>query len=483
MTEKIKKNPDKEIFKRMKVAGFITSTSFSVIAAMADDGSHLFGLSSGLAFFCGIIGTSVGMSFGLAFGAGIVAACVATIAVVGLLGPGYFGFSIPWFLPALSLLSSAAIVIRIRNVWFQHKITLLTGALSGRISPERIDSILRNPNLLQLEPTGRVISIMFIDIEGFSQIAERVSPQQAFMDLKELFDLMRMNVLRHDGMIDKTMGDGMLCFFGYGPDGKSTPRDHAFDALSCAIEIQRSVLERNMTASKSSKAIYPLRIGINTSSVFIGNIGSDSYFDFTLIGNGVNLAKRFESACQHYCVMIGATTFDLLVGQQDIPAKLTKKLIPLKHSEAHFEAYECDPFYDQEKYLNEVTAAYRKSLGIVRKDTRWPVPNDVVISCDSEFGAGRLYDFSISGFSVLLPAYVGNGVTIDLDLSIPDEFRHQRLGPLLSLYVEVRWGRPSHGGFLHGVMIKNLSAVQKDDLIEVLRSIVRRSSTESLSVS
>jgi class 3 adenylate cyclase len=365
----------------------------------------------------------------------------------------------------------------------QERRLALRVALSGRIDKARIDRIVRNPRVLDEVPSGKVVSIMFMDIVGFSQISERLTPQQAFMDLKAVFDVMRSNVIKFGGMVDKTLGDGMLAYFGYGIDGHESTREHADAALLCAISIQRDILERNLASAKEGKAIYPMRIGINTSSVFIGNVGDADYFDFTVIGNGVNLAKRFESSCQHYSVMIGASTYDLLISKESFGVKLTRKLIPIKHSEAPFEAYECQPFEDRQVDILEVTEAYRRTLGIQRKDTRWSVPNDNEIYLESRFGRARVNDFSMSGLSVILPMYIGNGVGMDLVLLVPEEFHTQSIGSTLVLHVEVRWGRAVPLGYLHGVMITNLSSAQKEALLEIFRAMIRKKSAEDSAAS
>ena len=428
-------------------------------------------------FVGGMIGTVIAAVASRMIAPMIVVASAAAVSII------FNGIAIaasihlPWFSAASSLIVCAIVVGWYRFRLDQERLLTLRAALSGRMARDRINAIIDNPKVLENVPSGRVVSIMFLDIVGFSQISERLTPHQAFIDLKELFDIMRVEVIKFGGMVDKTLGDGMLAYFGYGIDGRESDREHADAALACAISIQTAFLDRNLEAAKLKKAIYPIRIGINTSSVFIGNVGDADYFDFTVIGNGVNLAKRFEASCQHYSVMIGASTHDLLIGKERLNAKLTRKLIPIKHSEAPYEAYECEPFEDRQADVRAVTEAFRQSLGIARKDSRWPVPGDIDIYLESRYGRARVNDFSLSGLSIMLPMYIGNGVGMDLVLMVPEYLQNQSIGSTLVIHVEVRWGRAIALGYLHGVMITNLSLSQKEDLVEIFRSMIRSKST------
>ncbi len=434
--------------------------------------------SAGFLGILGFLGGLIGAIFASFIAMSVVPVSLIAAAIfavvfmqcVGLI----FTWNGPWTVLGCNILFGGLLTFWYRLSVDRERLLALRVALSGRMERKRIDWIVQNPRVLDAVPSGKVVSIMFLDIVGFSQISERLTPHQAFMDLKSLFDLMRSEVIKYGGMVDKTLGDGMLAYFGYGIDGIESSRAHADAALMCGISIQKGILERNLVSAKEGKAIYPLRIGINTSAVFIGNVGDHDYFDFTVIGNGVNLAKRFEASCQHYSVMIGASTYDLLVAREGLHAKLTRKLIPIKHSEAPYEAYECEPFEDRQSDVRAVTEAFRKSLGIERKDSRWPVPVDVAIYLDSRYGRARLNDFSVSGLSALLPMYIGNGVGLDLVLMIPATLQSPSIGPTLVIHAEVRWGRAVAQGYLHGLMITNLSSQQKDELVDTFRAIIRQ---------
>jgi class 3 adenylate cyclase len=407
------------------------------------------------------------------FSVAVPALCVS---IAGL-GIGLFvlyGLIVPWLNPSLSLFVTGVLVFAEKAKATERNMLNLRQHLKGHLSTDRIEKIIKNPNIMLKEPVEKIVSIMFIDIVGFSTTAERQSPRDAFEGLKELFSLVRKIIYTNGGVIDKTLGDGLLAYFGYAPDGQQTAKgEHSDLALDSALRIQKEVLARNLQASTSNKAIYPLRIGINTASVHVGNVGDENTFDFTIIGNGVNFAKRLETACQHYCVMIGSTTFDTLTGRDVMNAQLTKRTIVVKGVTKPIEAYECDPFFDQQDLLRSANAAYQKSLGLERKEPRWPVQPSVNIILKSPFGDGKLIDFSHTGFAILLQTYIGNGVNITFNFVVEREIHE--IGTTetreFAIIGEVRWGRPLEQGYLHGIMINNFSERQKEALVSVWREV------------
>lgn len=408
----------------------------------------------------------------LAFGVTLALGTVSIVAT-GIGSFCWFGMIVPWIFPAIGILVSGGVVFANESIENEFKMNNLKSALQGRISKSRIDQIIQDPSSLHVAPAEKVISIMFVDIVGFSQLSERQTPEETFSSLKELFALLRDVVMAFGGVVDKTLGDGLLCYFGYGPDGHDSPFDHADQALACGIGIQEAVLAANLRNAAVGRAIYPLRIGVNTASSYIGNIGDADHYDFTIIGNGVNLAKRLEAACQHYCVNIGASTFDALARRVELESRLTKRLIPIKNLADPVECYEMNPFADRPEDVKRVTAEYRSAMGIERKCERWPVPSHVPILLSSPYGVGQLADFSKSGFAVTLHKYLGAGVQIEFVLQRENQAGHGGLDPIVVLG-EVRWGRATESGYLHGILIKNMTEAKKEELVKAFRECVQK---------
>jgi class 3 adenylate cyclase len=315
---------------------------------------------------------------------------------------------------------------------------------------------------------------MFVDIVGFSAAAERQTPRQAFTRLKETLTLLSGIVHKYGGVINKTLGDGMLCCFGYRHDGSDSTSDHADQALQCALEMQRETLKRCLAAAEN-EPVYPLRVGINSAAVYLGDLGDANKNDLTLIGHGVNLAKRLESACDTFDVLIGATTRDMLLRPETTGVQLRKRLIQIQHHDALIEAYETDPFEVTPELREKAIARYRAFAGIDRKETRWPVPPNITLKAFDATGVGQVLNFSENGLGVTHSVYLSRGVMVSLFLeSSPPGLRDRlvQMG-LLPVVCEVRWGRPMENGFYKlGFAMKSLIPEQRQALLQELRQAI-----------
>ena len=155
-------------------------------------------------------------------------------------------------------------------------------------------------------------TVLFSDIRGFTSISEELGPQRTVELLNEYFTLMVGCIQREDGMLDKFIGDAIMCAFGI-------PVQHTDDpdrALRTALEMIRDLMEWNKVRRTEGKLPVEIGIGINTDHVVSGNIGSKRRMDYTIIGDGVNLAARLEGACKTYGarIMISDSTYRQLKG-------------------------------------------------------------------------------------------------------------------------------------------------------------------------
>ncbi len=160
------------------------------------------------------------------------------------------------------------------------------------LSPKVIDILIRDPSRLKLGGEEREMTIFFSDIAGFTTLAERMTPQELVTALNEYLTVMTDIILKHDGVLDKYIGDAIMAFWNAPVD---QPR-HAALACLAAVE-QRAALElvRKQFADKNWPPI-DCRMGLNTGRAIIGNMGSHTRFDYTVMGDTVNLASRLESA-------------------------------------------------------------------------------------------------------------------------------------------------------------------------------------------
>jgi len=150
-----------------------------------------------------------------------------------------------------------------------------------------------------------VATLLFSDIRGFTTLTEALGPQATVTLLNEYFEIMVDCITREGGMLDKFIGDAIMAGFGI-PLAHDDDEDRAVRA---AVSMIRELNEWNVVRESEGKLPVHIGIGLNTDVVVSGNIGSKKRMDFTVIGDGVNLAARLESACKQYSAKILISEF------------------------------------------------------------------------------------------------------------------------------------------------------------------------------
>ena len=163
------------------------------------------------------------------------------------------------------------------------------------MDPALADRLVRGDEDI-LGGTSAVVTLLFSDIRGFTTLTEQLGPQATVSMLNEYFTLMVDCIQHEGGMLDKFIGDAIMAAFGL-PQPADDDEDRA---VRTAIAMIRSLNEWNSTRVADGKPPIGMGIGLNTDTVVAGNIGSPKRMDFTMIGDGVNLAARLESACKQY---------------------------------------------------------------------------------------------------------------------------------------------------------------------------------------
>jgi adenylate cyclase len=153
--------------------------------------------------------------------------------------------------------------------------------------------------------TSVVATLLFSDIRGFTTLTELLGPQATVSMLNEYFTLMVDCIQHEGGMLDKFIGDAIMAAFGL----PQPELDDADRAVRTAISMIRSLNGWNSVRVSEGRPPIGMGIGINTGAVVAGNIGSPKRMDFTMIGDGVNLAARLESACKQYNAQILISDF------------------------------------------------------------------------------------------------------------------------------------------------------------------------------
>ncbi len=169
--------------------------------------------------------------------------------------------------------------------------------LFGRyVSRDVFAQLVANPDLAELGGKRREMTVLFSDIRGFTSVTERGDPEQLVSQLNEYFSRMVDIVFRHQGTVDKFVGDMVMALFGAPLDDT----DHAEHAVRAAIEMVRELGELNKTWAVRGLPQLDIGIGINSGEMIAGNIGSAAIMSYTVIGDNVNLGSRLESLNKEY---------------------------------------------------------------------------------------------------------------------------------------------------------------------------------------
>jgi adenylate cyclase len=168
-------------------------------------------------------------------------------------------------------------------------------AFKRYVSPLVLDEILKNIDNLNLKGKKATVSILFSDIRGFTSISEKLPADKLVKELSRFLSLASKEILKTQGVVDKYIGDAIMAFWG----APLEDDNHALNACKSAL----AMLEAEKIFNNTRPAWLPefkIGIGINTGEVSVGNIGSIERFDYTIIGDAVNLASRVESLTKHY---------------------------------------------------------------------------------------------------------------------------------------------------------------------------------------
>ena len=172
----------------------------------------------------------------------------------------------------------------------------IKGAFSQYLSPAVIEELILDPDRLELGGERRELSIFFSDLQGFTGISEGLSPEELTALLNEYLSAMTDIILENGGTIDKYEGDAIIAFWNAPIDQP----DHADRAVRTALRCQAVLAEMRPAVRERIGKELLMRIGINSGPAVVGNMGSRSRFDYTMLGDAVNLASRLEGANKQF---------------------------------------------------------------------------------------------------------------------------------------------------------------------------------------
>jgi adenylate cyclase len=218
---------------------------------------------------------------------GLISAGTLITLIAGL---GYYfilrGFliDVTWSMTSMTLIASQQFYLNFRT---QYKLRQqIKKQFEHYLDPRQVKQLQDNPDSLKLGGERKNCSFLFTDVRGFTSLSEQLEPEEVTEIMNKALTIQANAVKKYGGMVDKYIGDAMMAIF-------NAPLDldmHEDRAILTAIEIKKQMAEANLGID--------IGIGINSGDAVIGNMGSDTRFDYTAIGDAVNLAARMESSCK-----------------------------------------------------------------------------------------------------------------------------------------------------------------------------------------
>jgi adenylate cyclase len=189
-------------------------------------------------------------------------------------------------------------VVKFVSEWYQKQ--QIKKQFGTYLSPALVEKLQRNPELLTLGGESKELSIMFTDVRGFTTISEHYGKdvQGLTKIMNRYMTAMTKKILENNGTLDKYIGDAQMAFWNAPVDEPN----HAKKAVKTALEMMESLDEFNNEITKEGVPAFGMGLGINTGTVVVGNMGSDQRFDYTCLGDSVNLASRLEGQSKPYGV-------------------------------------------------------------------------------------------------------------------------------------------------------------------------------------
>jgi adenylate cyclase len=309
----------------------------------------------------------------------------------------YFSFRFAfemWILPAkqfiipiayLMTLTLVCYVVSMLYAFFirERRTRFLKNAFGTYVSPEIVNRITREGYGLQLGGEKKELTVLFSDIRDFTYISERFDSQQTVTFLNHYLSSMSEVIFKHQGTIDKFIGDAIMAIFG----APVPQENHAEKACWVALGMVENLNQVNKDNLKLGFPKIGIGVGINTGDMTIGNIGSNKRFDYTVIGDAVNLGARLEGLTKFFDVQIIVSEFtyaavknpelrfrelgNVVVKGKELSVKIYQLLVPsenamdtslwLEHWEHAFDAMEM-------KKLNEALEYLKRCQSILSED-------------------------------------------------------------------------------------------------------------------
>jgi adenylate cyclase len=190
----------------------------------------------------------------------------------------------------------------------------IRGAFQYYLTASVITEILKDPSKLKLGGDKKNLTVMFSDIRGFTTISEKLTPEELVRLLNEYLTVMTDIVFKYEGLLDKYIGDAIMAVFG----APLEQPDHALRGCQTALEMMAELKVLQERWAQEGRPYVDIGVGINTGDMVVGNMGSNMRFDYTVMGDHVNLSSRLEGINKEYGTHIVLSEFTYEVVKEEM---------------------------------------------------------------------------------------------------------------------------------------------------------------------
>ncbi len=334
------------------------------------------------------------------FGA-LISAIIGITIIGSAIGFSWYAFStLHWLIDPIfpSLVGLIIYIVESLITYLQTEAekNQVRGAFSHYLSPALVEQLAENPDQLQLGGEDRDMTLLFCDIRGFTTISEQFDAQGLTSFINRFLTPMTNIILTRGGTVDKYMGDAIMAFWNAPILDPDHPRHGAQTAIEMIDTLEELNIEWKQQADEEGRKYIPVKIGVgvNSGPCCVGNLGSDQRFDYSVLGDDVNLASRLEGQSKTYGV-------DIVIGENtqvqiDDMATLELDLIQVKGKTVPARIFTLlgDETYSQSPSFQSLVSRHKYFLETYRKQD-WELASDFLQQCrglDKEEKLSHLYD-------------------------------------------------------------------------------------------
>lgn len=242
---------------------------------------------------------------------------------------------LPFFYPLLALFFTYITAVVLQYLRERKERGRITSIFGRYVSKGLVKEILENKEEIQLGGVRRDVTLVFVDIRGFTPLSEKMEPEDVILILNEYLDLCTRAVFAYEGTLDKFIGDGVMSIFG----APMEQPDHPARAIRAALQMKKESAQLADSLVEKYGRSVSFGIGINSGPAVVGNIGSKERLDYTAIGDTVNLAARLESNAKPGQILISQNTYERV---QELFAVIPLDPIKVKGREQLVQVYQVE---------------------------------------------------------------------------------------------------------------------------------------------